>query len=234
MTTDTRDSPSDEAALRGEWGQGPYSATRRGHARPRPWYKRRAALLAGGVVACVVVAIVLDFPTPASRTSKIATTKTFVTEGYGYLKSCNAGLAETFKVAADVAKGNLSSRDLATAKNLVSQDHLACSLANNYIFELASLDVPRTVDGTGQLASSLFSWAVPDAYGATGAIATLVSHPRDPGASALLRHFADRLTADRASAASALRSMDVGLGTKFPPIPLAKVPPGPLPLTASS
>jgi hypothetical protein len=199
---------------------------------PRPWYRRRAFLLTATVAVVVAVAVVTDFPTRASQAQKIADAKSFVTQEYQYLQSCNAAMTETFSLAKAVASGRLSPQDRAEVPSLLSDDHLACSYTNNDVFELASLDIPRSLPDSNELASALLKWIVPDAYGATAAVIALVARPGDPTASTQLREWESSMSHDRADALRALAVMDSELHTKLPALPLVAVPPGRPPLTS--
>lgn len=228
MTTGGPSDEATEAALRGEWGEGAYSSSRRGGTRP--WYRRRATIVALGVLVVLGVTIVIDLPTSQSRTAEIGSTKSFVLEAYGYLASCNTGIAEAYRLAGDVAGGHLSAHDLASANRFVSDDHLGCSETNNDVFELASISVPRVPKGTGTFASAVFSWVANDAFFVTGALVTLVQQPRNAAASMQLYTYQAKMTADRAVAASALATMGRELGTTLPALTLFRVPRGTPPL----
>jgi len=182
------------------------------------------------VVAFIAFAVLSDLPTRATRTQQISDARSFVAEAYGYLNSCNAGLAEAFSIEAEVAADSLSSADLIRVPDLVRDDHLACSQTNDDVFQLASMTIPRSLAESNVFASAVYSWVVPDAYGVTGAIVVLVGSPRNPAASGQLREYEARLMADRARAARALEAMDRQLGVTLPALPLVRVPPGPPPL----
>ncbi len=217
--------------IRGEWGSGPYSASRGAMARPRPWYFRRATVAGAVVAVLAAAAVVTDLPTKASHAQQISDAQSFVTEAYGYLSSCNAGLTEAFSIGAQVAGGRLSSADLIRVPDLLRDDNLACSYTNDDVYQLASMTIPRTLADSNQFAAALLSWVVPGAYGATKSIGVLASDPGNPAASAQLRQFDAQLTKDRASAVRALKAMERQLRTTLPPLRLFKVPSGPPPLT---
>jgi len=196
------------------------------------WYRRRATIAGVIVVALVGVAVVTDLPTHAGRAQQISDARSFVTEAYGYVRSCNAGLTEAFGIAAQVAKHEISAANLFRVPDLLRDDHLACSYTNDDVFQLASMTIPRSLAESNLFASAVLSWIVPDAYGVTGAITVLVNTPRNSASSAQLRLWDERLTADRSRATRALNAMERQLGTTLPPIPLVRVPPGPPPLAA--
>lgn len=216
--------------LRGEWGSGPFSASRRTRRRPRPWYLRRATVAGFLVVAIVAVAVITDLPTQANHSQRVSDAEGFVTGAYGYLNICNTALAEAFSIASQVASRRLTSADLMRVPDLLRDDNLACSLTNDAVYQLASMAIPRALAGSNQFATALYEWVVPDAFGATREIAALASDPGNPTASALLRRFDAQLTSDRASAERALEAMDRQLDTSLTPLPLFKVPPGSPPL----
>jgi hypothetical protein len=210
--------------------EGPYSPSRGAIRRPRRWYLRRATVVGTLVVALVAVAVITDLPAPDTHAQKVSDAKGFLTATYGYLDTCDAGLSEAFSIASQVARKQLSPADLMRVPDLLRDDNLACSYTNDDVYQLASMTIPRALASSGQFATALLSWVVPDAYGATKAISVLASDPRNAAASTQLVHFDAQLTKDRASAERALENMERQLATSLPRLPLFQVPPGPPPL----
>ena len=234
MTAGGQPDRSDDEERRDRWGSGPYSASRGAaeRARPRPWYLRRVNIAGAVVAVLVAIAVLSDLPTQATRSQQISDAKSIVSEAYGYLRTCNAGLAEAFSIEAQVASKQLTSGDMIRVPDLVRDDNLACSYTNDAVFQLASLTFPKSLPDSNQFATALFNWIVPDAFNATMAIGVLVTDPGNPAASAQLRRYEAHLTADRARAESALEVMDRQLRTTLPALPLVKVPSGPPPLAS--
>jgi hypothetical protein len=225
---------NDHDERRDRWGSGPYSASRGAaeRSRPRPWYLRRVTVAGAVVAALVTIAVMSDLPTHATRAQQVSDAKSIVSQAYGYLRTCNAGLAEAFSIEAQVASRQLTSGDMIRVPDLVRDDNLACSYTNDDVFQLASLTFPKSLSDSNQFATALFDWIVPDAFGATKAIGVLVTDPGNSAASAQLRQYDAHLTADRAKAERALAAMDRQLHTTLPALPLVKVPAGSPPLAS--
>lgn len=221
-----------EGARRGAWGSGPFSSSRGAVRRPRPWYVRRAMLAGAVVVALIAVAVITDIPTRENHSQRVSDARGFLSEAYGYLDSCNVALTEAFSIGAQVASHRLTAADLFRVPDLLRDDNIACSYTNDDVFQLASMTIPRSLVDSNKFATAVLSWIVPDAYGVTNALITLTSKPGNPAASAELRKYDARLTADRATAERTLAAMEHQLGTPLPALKLFNVPPGPPLLTA--
>ena len=218
-------SDADSSARRGEWGEGPRSSSRGAVSKPRAWYRRRAALVGVVVAVIVVAAVVSDLPTKSTHAQQVADTAGFVTTVYGDLTTCSEALAESFTILATVEKGNVSPSDRSQALGLLEGDQSNfCSLADDSIFQLATVTVPRFPADSTAFMASLQRWAVPDGYRVIGAIVGVVQHPGDPGAEASLSTWETRMRADLAAAKRALGGMEHQLRGTLPAVTLAEVP----------
>jgi hypothetical protein len=178
-----------------------------------PWYRRRAFLVAAGVVVVVGAAVIGDLPTPTSPASDAKAEDAVVSEINTDVAPCLFSLREALTLYGDETSGTLSAAHRAQIPGLLRDDQTACSYTNDNIFELSDIDVPGSPAGkqVSQAVNTVTVWATSDALGAIEAVQTLTAHPGDRKARAqldsqerLLAQDRDKLTAEIDAAGTAL------------------------------
>ena len=166
---------------------GPATTERRFPPIPEPdggtrrWYKRRAFLVAAGVVVVVGAAVISDLPTPTSPASDAKAENAVIKQINTDVAPCLFSIREALTLYGDETSGTLSSAHRAQIPALLRDDQTACSYTNDNIFELSDIDVPGSSAGkqVSQAVNTVTVWATSDALGAIEAIQTLTSHPGD-------------------------------------------------------
>jgi hypothetical protein len=175
------------------------------------WYRRRGVMLAAGVVAIVLVAVLTDLPTTASRAANVAGANAFVKEVNADLAPCDYALAEVYGFRRDQLRGTLTNQDRSELPTLLSDDRVACSLADPSIEDLTTgIESPGTSvqNQLGLMAATVTRWVTPDALSAVLTIETLSTDPTNATAAAKLVRETARLDKDRATARAAIESAD--------------------------
>lgn len=194
---------------------------------PTPWYRRRAVLVALGVVAVVVVTVLSDLPVGSSRSSDVGSSRTVMTEVNYDLAGCSQALREAFADHRGLDDHTLSAADLAELPSLLRDDQQACSFTNESIYDLSSnIEVPGSASGRhlGAMVAIATTWVTSDAL---GAIIDIEALRADPGDQAARRDLATRerdLAKDRHDAETDMAAADRILGTTLPAPDLAASP----------
>jgi hypothetical protein len=195
-------------------------------ATPLAWYRRRGTLVAGVVVAILAVTIITDLPAPDNRASDIAAAKTIVSQINTDLSPCTNASSEAFQLYSFKVAGTLNSYENANEQQIISQDVVACSLANEQVFELSDINVPLT--SSGKLLAAALSWATlwatSDALDAMNAIQRLMLAPADATQLAILGTQWRLLVAHRTDADSAVAAAATLLSTSLPSLGLPAIP----------
>lgn len=209
-------------------------ATPEGPAQPglepkpaRPWYRRRAPLLAAGVVVVVGVTVLSDIPVHSSKSQEISADRAVMNQINGDLAGCALAAHESFEIWGTEVSGALTPSDRAAGPGLLRDDQTACSFTSDPIFELSSdVEVPGSAAGKhlGALVGTATLWATSDALGAIEDIQSLFVHPDQ---SATLADLADKeraAAADRREALAEMAAADHILGVRLPEPDLPALP----------
>jgi hypothetical protein len=197
----------------------------RGEEAATPWYRRRGALFAGTVAVVVAIAVITDLPTPASRSSQVATANAFVAEINTDLAPCDYSLGEAYGIRADQLKGTLPAADAGQIPSLLRDDEMACSYAGPTISDLTSIESPGTVANRplSEMLSTAIEWSTYDALSALDDIQELFEHPGSVHHAALLVSATALLHRDRTSARASIREADGLLGSTIDQVDMVAV-----------
>lgn len=192
------------------------------------WYRRRALLVTAGVVVVLVVTVVSDLPVHGSTAADISAGRSVMTEVNADIAPCAYAVSESFLIRSEQLAGSLTSADMRQAPGLLRDDLDACSLTDDSIYELSTIEVPGSSAGKrlGDLVDTATLWATSDAVGAITDLETLFTRPDAAGS---LRNLAERekdLASDRAAARADLSAADRTLRTHLqePDMPALPVP----------
>lgn len=108
--------------------------------------------------------MVSDFPRKANVNDRAAQFKALQTEVWTDVQSCNAALSDSLTAVTEILNG--SSKDLATAYSIVTQDEPNCSpVGNSDLLDLASINVPNLLRNYNvqPAITGLYTWAFPQA-----------------------------------------------------------------------
>lgn len=202
----------------GAGGRGPAPPEAPGPAPSRPpWYRRRAVLVALGVVLVAAVTVLSDLPVHSSRASDIANERAVMSEVNGDLSSCAYAVHESFTIWGEAQHHQLTPADLHAAPSLLRDDQAACSFTNESMFDLSNIEVPGSAAGRrmGSLVGTATLWATSDALGAVEDLEDLMSDPHDQAAAANLATRERQLAADRASSEQDVAAADRILNTRL-------------------
>jgi hypothetical protein len=193
---------------------------------PQPWYRRRAGLVAGAVVAILVVTVLTDLPAPDNRASDIAAAKTVISQTSTDLAPCANATGEAFQLYGFRTAGTITGYQRANAAQWLNQDVVACSFANAQVFDLSNVDVPGTPSGKllGDMLSWATQWATSDALNAMDAIEKLMVDPNDAAERATLQTQWHLMAVDRAHADHSLQAAAASLETPLPTLGLPQIP----------
>jgi len=194
------------------------------------WYRRRAPLLAIGVVVVVVITVLSDIPVHSSKSQEITAERGVMSEINSDIGPCALGAHETFEIWDGEVSGTLSAADRAAAPGLLRDDQAACSFTNDSIFQLSDVEVPGSAAGKhlGALVGTATLWATSDALGAIEDVQTLVAHPDDAAARRDLATKERAAAADRQAALADTAAADRILGVLLaaPDLPALPSPTG--------
>jgi len=208
---------------------GPTTAERRFPPAPEPgdattpWYRRRAVLLAMGVVVVIAAAVISDLPTPTSPAADAKGENAVIGEINSDVAPCLFSVREALTLYGDETAGTLSSAHRAEIPALLRDDQTACSYTNDSIFELSDIDVPGSAAGkhVSQAVNTVTVWATSDALGAVEAVQTLTSDPSDRKARAQLYADERLLAQDRDKVTAQIAAAGRSLGTRLATLDLS-------------
>jgi hypothetical protein len=181
------------------------------------WYKRRAFLVAAGVIVVVGAAVISDLPTPTSSASDANSENAVIKQINSDVAPCLFSVREALTLYGDETSGTLSSAHRAQIPALLRDDQTACSYTNDNIFQLSDVAVPGSAAGkqVGQAVNTVTVWATSDALGAIEAIQVLTSRPGDRKARSQLRNDERLLVEDRDKATAQIDAAGHALGTRL-------------------
>ncbi len=192
------------------------------------WYRRRGTVVAAVVVAVVAVTVVSDLPVHDSRAADISAESTVMTQTNQDLGSCAYAVREAFTIWNGRQQGTLSDSNISMSAGLLSQDQVACSYADDSIYELSDIQIPGTAAGKKltDLVGVATLWASSDGVLAIHSIETLISDPTNAGALASLATAERELASDRARAEADADAANRLLGTTLsrPDLPVTPSP----------
>jgi hypothetical protein len=191
-----------------------------------PWYRRRAWLVSAALVAVVAVAVIADRPRHSSRPGQISADSSVMSQVNADVGPCSHALSKSFAIYRGLAAHTLGPSQLSQVPGLLRHHQAACSLADDSIYQLSTIDVPSSASGRdmGRVVSTVTLWATSDAVSAIEQIRALSSDPSDGAARALLGHDEQLLAHDRALAESELGAAGAVLQAKLPALRLTQVP----------
>jgi hypothetical protein len=191
-----------------------------------PWYRRRATLVAVGVIAVIAVTVVTDLPQHDSRAADIGGDTTVMSEINSDVGPCSYALHETLTIYHDLTTHTLSKEDASQVPGLLRDDQAACSFTDDSIYQLSTIDVPGSASGKdlGQVEGTVTLWATSDALSAIEDVQTLSLDPSNAAARRSLAKAENELSRDRAQAEAELAAADRNLRTHLPALQLSSVP----------
>jgi hypothetical protein len=192
----------------------------------RPWYLHRALVLAVVLVVALVIVVVVDLSTRGSRDSQTSDDATVMSQVNSDVGPCSYALGQAYTIYHEVLSHDVSPSYYARVPGLLTQDRAACTLTDNHIHDLSTIETPGGTAGSdlGDVVRTVTLWASSDAVSAIGEMETLTSDPSSRQALSRLDHDEQMLSADRAKAETALRSADKALGAHLPALELAQAP----------
>jgi hypothetical protein len=189
----------------------------------RPWYRRRAVIVALALAAVVAVTVVTDLPVHTSRASDISSEEGVLSELNTDLAPCVLAVHEALVIWGDQSAHTLSAADQATSASLLRDDQNACSFTNQTIFDLSNIEVPGSPAGKdmGDLVATSVLWTTSDALRAIEAVQALMLNGHDTQAQSALLKAERAMAADRKKSLAELARADRVLNTRLtrPDIP---------------
>ena len=181
------------------------------------WYRRRAFLVAVGVIVVVGAAVISDLPTPTSPASDTEAENAVIKEINSDVAPCLFSVREALTLYGDETSGTLSSAHRAQIPALLRDDQTACSYTSDNIFQLSDIAAPGSAAGkqVSQAVNTVTVWATSDALGAIDAIQTLTSRPGDRKALSQLNADKRLLTKDRNKATAEIDAAGHALRTRL-------------------
>jgi hypothetical protein len=197
-----------------------------GEVKRSRWYKRRAWLVSAALIAVVGVTVLLDRSQHSSRSSQIAADSNVIAQVNSNVAPCGEAVRSAIAVYRDMTAHSLTASELRGTPGLLHQDQVACTLRDDSIYQLSTIDVPQTASGRdmGKVVSTVTLWATSDAAAAIEQVQALVSNPSDALANQLLVHDEQLLAHDRALAGSELGAADTLLQARLPALRLPQLP----------
>jgi hypothetical protein len=201
-----------------------------------PWYRRRAFLVAVGVIVVIAAAVISDLPTPTSPAADARGEDAVISEINTDVAPCLFSLREALTFYGDEMSRTLSAAHRAEIPSLLRDDQTACSYTNDNIFELSDIDVPGSPAGklVGQAVNTVTVWATSDALGAIEAVQTLTSDPGDRRARTELDAQERLLTQDRAKLTGEIDAAGKSLGIKLATVDVSTESLPPVPGSSTS
>jgi hypothetical protein len=189
-------------------------------------YRRRGTLVGVALVVVLTITVITDLPSPASRSTNIASAATVIQQVNSDMSPCVFSVNEAFTIYGDQTRDAVTAADRARVPALLQEDQAACSFTNQSIFSLSDIDVPGSASGKqlANIVNSVTLWATSDALGAIDAIQTLSTDPTNTRALGALVKYKSMLEADRGAAETSLRSIDTMLDAHIVALDLPEVP----------
>lgn len=130
--------------------------------------------MAAGLGVLVIATVVSDLPHHASLHDQTVAAAALVTQIGQDVASCSAGVSEATGIDHDLTRGSLTAGQRAQVPGLLRDDLSACSLTDDSLYQLASIEVPgsRAGKALGQASSAVLYWAYPDAFDLIQSITT--------------------------------------------------------------
>ena len=154
---------------RGREGATPGTGTGTGTGKQErgPWYRRRGVVLGACVAVVLVITVITDLPSHASRATNIASSNAVVKEVNTDISPCVFAANEAFTIYGYQVHKSLTASDRANVPALLNDDQTACSFTNDSIFSLSDIEVPGSSAGKqlGNIVSSVTLWTTSDALG---------------------------------------------------------------------
>lgn len=191
-----------------------------------PWWKRHPRLLVALVVALVALVTVLtDLPVHTSRTDDIAAQRSVMSEVNSDLASCALGVHQAVGIWKLADAHQLTGSERAPTPGLLSDDQTACTLTNQGVYDLSTIEPPGTAAGkyVGQMVATAMLWTTSDALRVIEDVQTLMDHPANAAARRDLAKEESLLNADRRKALAQEHAADRVLHTQLPPVNLPSV-----------
>ena len=191
-----------------------------------PWYKSRAWLVTVVLVAVVAVTVATDLPGHASRSGAITNDSKVMTYVNQDVGPCSSAVGKSFTIYGDLLGHTLTASEAHQVPGLLRDDQAACSLTDDSIYQLSTIDVPGSASGRdiGELVRTVTVWATSDALSTIEQIRTLDSDPTNGTARQVLAHDAQLLDQDQQRAEDELGAADALLQTKLPKLHLTQAP----------
>ena len=158
---------------------GPPAATAGEEASGGPWYRRRAWLVSGALVAVVAVAVIADRPQHSSRPGQISADSRVMSQVNADVGPCSQALSKSFTILGDLTAHTLTPSQVNEVPGRLRHDQAACSLVDASIYQLSTIDVPSSASGrdVGRVVSTVTLWATSDAVSAIEQIQALSPTP---------------------------------------------------------
>jgi hypothetical protein len=192
-----------------------------------PRWRRGGAWLVSAVLIAVVAAIVgLDLPGHASRSRQISADIRVITQVNQDVGQCSSALGESFTMYLELTGRTLAPSKAQQMPALLQEDHMACSLRSDGIYQLSTIDVPGSASGRdlSQLVRTVTVWATSDAASAISQIQALDTSSSNTTARQLLEHDTQLLAHDRQRANDELTAASALLKTRLPALRLTHAP----------
>lgn len=184
----------------------------------KPWYRRRAVLVAGVVVVVGLITVISDLPVHGSRSQDIAEERTVIDQVNTDVAPCALAIHESLAFYQAEVDHTLSAADKATAPGFLRDDQAACSFTNETIYDLSTIEVPGSAAGKhiGNVVSITTLWATSDALGAIEDVQALDTDAANASARSDLAKRLRSLAADRAQVDDQMKAADQVLSAKLP------------------
>ena len=185
----------------------------------RPWF-----LILISVLVVVVVSIISDLPTHATKAQDRATQNDTIIAINGDLAPCIYAVKESFSFYNESLAGKLSPADLSEVPGQLVNDQTACSFASGAIYDLTNnIEVTDSKAGRhiDQMLATDVTWSTSDALAAIEDIQSLFVHPGDQKYIRDLTKQEVQLTKDRQTAfrdVEAARKIDGSLRNPSLPV----------------
>lgn len=128
-----------------------------------PWY-RRPKVIVPLIILVIVVIVLSDLSRPANASDRRSNFTTFANTVKTDMLSCNASVSDSMTVLYDIKTGK--SKDMVTAKSIVSQDQPNCSVAvNSDLLDMSTQTIPTTLSKykLQRVLTDMDTWAYPNA-----------------------------------------------------------------------
>ena len=196
-----------------------------GSSRLPLWQRRRTLVIALVIAVIVLVTVLTDLPVSTSRASDVAAERSVMSEVNTDLGPCALAVHQAVGIWKLQAAHQLTAADRVPTPGLLADDQVACSLTNDGVYDLSSIQVPGTPAGKhlGDMVATTLLWTTSDALRAIEDVQGLMNHPK----SAVLLHDLAKeegsLAADRRTAQAQQQAADRSLDTHLQPVDLPVV-----------